>query len=240
MGAGSYSSVTRTTRVKSMGYYEKDNSQIFKSRSCPEEMSPLNLGVRESRDSSEHPNSLPIIIALDVTGSMGSLPQHIVRDGLPHIVEKLQAKGIADPQILFLGVGDHVFDRAPIQVGQFESSDELLDKWLTLTYLEGGGGGNQGESYLLAWLVAARHTAIDSFEKRGQKGFVFTIGDEPLLDRIDLSSLNNIFGNQYQSSLTLKQIHEEASEKYNVAHFFTTETGTGRSYENGNWRGGIQ
>lgn len=35
--------------------------------SVPKEM--LNVGVRECRDSEEHPNTTPIIIAFDVTGS---------------------------------------------------------------------------------------------------------------------------------------------------------------------------
>ena len=63
-------------------------------------------------------------------------------------------------------------DSAPLQVGQFESSDELLDKWLTNIYFEAGGGGNGGESYALAWYFAALKTATDSMEKSvGRKAF---------------------------------------------------------------------
>ncbi len=233
MGHGSYSHTSRSLRSESLGYHEKSNDQIFESRKCTEEMSPLNLQVRESRDSDEHPNSVPIIIGLDVTGSMGSLPQHIVRDGLPNIIAKLQEAGIADPQILFLGVGDHVFDSAPIQVSQFESSDELLDKWLTQVYLEGGGGNNVGESYILGWLIGAKYTVTDSMVKRNQKGFLFTIGDEPLLSNIDQKSLNKIFGEGYQNSMSLKEVHAMASEKYHIVHFHTDETGSGQRFRKG-------
>ena len=47
------------------------------------------------------------ILALDVTGSMGSIPHYLVKDGLPNIMDGLIKKGIADPQVLFMGIGDH-------------------------------------------------------------------------------------------------------------------------------------
>ena len=51
---------------------------------------------------------------------------------------------VPDPQILFVAVGDATSDRAPLQVGQFESTAELMDQWLTWSFLEGGGGGSSG------------------------------------------------------------------------------------------------
>ncbi|MGR9053887.1 MAG: hypothetical protein ACU84J_14670, partial [Gammaproteobacteria bacterium] len=174
MGYGSYSLEQRTIRSEKLGYTTKSAREIFRQRSINSSMNPYGVRLRESRDSAEHPNSLSIVLALDVTGSMGSIPHHLVKQGLPHIMGNIMQHGIKDPQLLFLAVGDHECDRSPLQVGQFESNDELLDKWLTDVFLEGGGGGNEGESYLLAWYFAAFHTAIDCFEKRREKGFLFT------------------------------------------------------------------
>jgi hypothetical protein len=154
MGHGGYSSDDRYTRAVSSGFYKKSTREIFKQRNINNGMNPHGVTLRESRDSDEHPNSVPIIIALDETGSMGTVPHFLVKDGLPNMMDKIIKAGVADPQVLFLGIGDHECDEAPLQVGQFESSDELLDKWLTDIYLEGRGGGNYGESYLLAWFFA--------------------------------------------------------------------------------------
>ena len=178
MGMGSYSIDDRAIRADKLGYTSKPASAIF-SHELSNAMNPNGVMLRESRDSDEHPNTVSIILALDVTGSMGSIPHFLVKEGLPHIMGNIIQRGIKDPQLLFLAVGDHECDQCPLQVGQFESSDELLDKWLTDVYLEGGGGGNAGESYLLAWYFAGFHTVLDSFKKRQQKGFLFTIGDEP-------------------------------------------------------------
>ena len=168
MGGGTYSSTTRHERAVTSGYYSKPKEEIFKQREINNAMNPYGISIRESRDSVEHPNSLAIILALDVTGSMGSIPHHLVKDGLPDIMQGIIDKGLKDPQLLFLAIGDHECgDKAPLQVGQFESSDELLDKWLTDVFLEGGGGSNEGESYLLAWYFASLHTSIDCLEKRG-------------------------------------------------------------------------
>ena len=166
MGGGTYSSSARFMSGRSDFYASASPQEIFKQKTVNSAMNPFDVKIRESRDSKEHPNSLAIVLALDVTGSMGSIPHFLVKEGLPDIMESVIKTGIKDPQILFVGIGDHECDAAPLQVGQFESSDELLDHWLTKLYLEGGGGGNDGESYLLAWYFAGYRTAIDCFEKR--------------------------------------------------------------------------
>ena len=238
MGHGGYSTVTRSLRSASKGYATKSSQEIFKQRNINNAMSPYGLRIRESRDSKEHPNSFPIIIALDVTGSMGSVPHFLVKEGLPVIMENIISAGIADPQVLFLGIGDHECDEAPVQVGQFESSDELLDKWLTDIYMEGGGGGNNGESYLLAWYVAAKHTNSDSFMKRQQKGVLFTIGDEPTLHTFPGRDAKAIFGDgQYSNEYTVNELLEDTMKNYDVYHININETSSGsRLHVHNGWK----
>jgi len=217
MGGGFYSASASVVRRMDSGAYTKSAHESFTSRNLNEEMNPKGLDFREARDSEEHPNSLPIIIGLDVTASMGSVPHELIKDGLNKIMGNVIQNGIPDPQVLFLGIGDHECDRAPLQVGQFESSDELCDEWLKKVYVERGGGGNGGESYLLAW-YAARYTRTDQFEKRGKKGFLFTIGDEPNLQSLPKNTQEALMGNGNYEDLTADDLLKEASKMYDVYH----------------------
>ena len=182
MGNSSYSYSARSARSDAKGFYKKSMDEVFtqqKERKIHESMSPKGVAKREARDSETHPNTVPVILNLDVTGSMMTIPDFLVKDGLPKMMGGLIQNGIPDATLLFTAIGDHECDRFPLQIGQFESGDEELDLWLTRTYLEKGGGGNAGESYLLAYYFAAFHTDIDAYSKRGQRGFLFTVGDEP-------------------------------------------------------------
>lgn len=228
MGSGTYSFSARSARADSEGYATKSAQQIFKSRSINNAMDPNGVDIRESRDSEEHPNSLAIVLALDVTGSMGSIPHYLVKKGLPDVMDGIIQKGIKDPQLLFLGIGDHECDSSPLQVGQFESSDDLLDKWLTDIWLEGGGGGNDGESYQLAWYFASKHTAIDCFEKRGEKGFLFTVGDEKVLPELSRSAIKGIMGEGQHEAVTSMELIDKASERYHVYHLHIKNGSNGR------------
>lgn len=221
MGFGSYSISDRATRAATLRYGTRDIGDIFNKRELDNGMNPKNISVREARDSEEHPNSVPIILGLDVTGSMGKIPHSLVKDGLPKIMGRIMEAGINDPQVLFLGIGDDKYDNAPLQVGQFESNDELLDNWLTKLYLEGGGGGNGGESYSLAWYFAAFKTSIDSYEKRNKKGFIFTIGDEPVHRELELKSIKNTVGEEERSYLA-SELLALAQERYHVFHIHIT------------------
>ena len=214
-------------KTLSNSYSTKSASQIF-SKSANSNMSPFGLSIRESRDSDAHPESLAIMISLDVTGIMGRIPESIIRKELGTLMNTLIENGISHPQVLFTAIGDHHCDDSPLQVGQFESSAEELDLWLRSTYLEGGGGGQMRESYLLTWLIGGRHTSIDCFEKRNQKGFLITIGDEMSWDTLSSSKLKSIMGYSEATDVTDKQLLEEAQRLYNVYHIHVNEG----SYEN--------
>ncbi|WP_434036230.1 hypothetical protein [Formosa sp. 4Alg 33] len=218
MGGGRFSNDAYARLRKSKDYSNKSREEIFTSRQIDPEMDPTKALVRESRDSEEHPETVSIIVALDVTGSMGFVPEHIVKEALPDLIGSLMEAGIEDPQVLFLGIGDFIYDSAPLQVGQFESSAELLDRWLTRVYLEGGGGGNNQEGYNLAHLFAARHTSIDCWEKRQQKGFLFTIGDEPVFPTIPAEIIKRYTCTNEAETITTEAIIKEAQETYNVFH----------------------
>jgi len=225
MGHGTYS-LTRADNTSAL-YAGVSTENIFTQRAITKEMNPVN-SIRECRDSKDHPETLPVIIALDVTGSMGYIPDKFIKEGMTKIMSSLYDSGLKNIEILFMGIGDHTCDTAPLQIGQFEANDQLLNKWLKDIYLEGRGGGNDGESYFLAWYYAARYTKIDSFEKRNTKGFLFTIGDEPVLDKINKKSLSNIFGkNGVYQDITASEILKEATKKYNVYHFNVNETFSG-------------
>lgn len=147
MGGSFYSSDSRSLRAKTLGYTTKSADEIFlqnRRARIHESMMPQKALLREARDSENHPNSVPIVFALDVTGSMGHIPHYLVKEGLPNLMGSMIQRGVLDPQVLFLPIGDHECDHYPLQVGQFESGDEELDIWLTRTFIEGGGGGNAG------------------------------------------------------------------------------------------------
>ena len=220
MGYGAWSDDAYSSLKAS--YSSKSADEIF-SHAMSSDMDPNGVDVRESRDSDEHPNSLPIMVFLDVTGSMGRIPELIIKEKLGALMETIIENGVPDPQVFFGGIGDHYVDRAPLQVGQFESNTEGLDKWLKSIYLEGGGGGQNMESYLLAWLFAGRHTSIDSFEKRNEKGFLFTIGDEKNWGKLEVDYLKNILGYTQAEEVTDKQLLEEAQRLYHVYHIHVNE-----------------
>ena len=228
MGQSQYLLHSRSARATTDGYFTKSVNDIFeqnKKRQIHESMDPKNAKIREARDSVAHPNSFPIIVDLDVTGSMGRIPHHLVKDGLPNMVSEIAEGGVPDPAILFMATGDSKHDRYPFQVGQFESGDVELDMWLTRTYLEGGGGGNQGESYAWAWYFAANHCVTDAWEKRHIKGVLFTIGDEHCHATMTNSELSEVMGVKGEVSLKAEDLLRAAQEKWNVYHLHILEGG---------------
>lgn len=205
----------------------KSTREIFKSSSLDKDLDPLGVAMREARDSELNPESTPIIVAVDVTGSMGRLAELIVRKGLGTLFEEiLEHKPVTDPQLMSMAVGDATqFDRAPIQVSQFEA-DLTAAKWLEKIYVEGGGGGNRFESYDLPYYFAAYHTSTDAFEKRNEKGYLFTVGDEEAPPRTTVESIRRFInedGDGLQADMPFKDVVEAARKMYHCFHIMIAE-----------------
>ena len=178
-------------------------------------LDPKRADIRESRDSDEHPDSQAISVLFDVTGSMGMIPRTL-QAKLPGLFGLLLRKGyLADPQIMFGGVGDATCDRVPLQVGQFES-DNRMDDDLGNIFLEGGGGGQRTESYELAMYFMARHTAMDCLDKRGRRGYLFLIGDEMAYRHVKASEVRDVIGDDIGEDIPLTEIVAELRTKFEV------------------------
>jgi hypothetical protein len=150
-----------------------------------------------------------------VTGSMRDVPRRLQRK-LPQLLGLLLRKGYADdPQVLFGAIGDATCDRAPLQVGQFES-DNRMDDDLSRILLEGGGGGQKTESYELAMYFMARHTVTDCYAKRGKRGYLFLIGDEMAYPRVKRGEVGAVTGDGLQADIPLNDIVAELTRTWDT------------------------
>ena len=193
----------------------KSADKIYTSTTVKAEFDPKGIKVRESCDGPDHPNSNAILIGLDVTGSMYDILESTAKKLGDLVKEVLERKPISDPQIMFAAIGDSVYDDHPFQITQFESDIRIAEQ-LTQLYFEKGGGPNDFESYPLAWYFAARHTAIDCFEKRGTKGFLFTMGDDCYPDKLTKNEIQTIFGDTVQADIPVTELLDEVNRKYEV------------------------
>ena len=223
----SYSTKSATVMASARSAGLSDSAaraQYFKQSKIKDYLDPKGIVLRESRDSEANPNSNAIIIGLDVTGSMGAIAEHMATKSLGKLFEGiLDRTPVVDPHIMLMGIGDIFSDRAPLQVSQFEADIRIAEQ-LTDLWLEGGGGGNSFESYDLPWYFAARKTSIDCFEKRGKKGYIFTIGDEmPPPQKLTKRQLNESLGITEQADMDAGQALKEAQEKYNVFHIIVEQ-----------------
>ncbi len=214
MGFGNYSHAAHAALVA--GRSASSAAEVFTQRGCHPLMNPRGLKVREARDNADHPNSLGIVFALDVTGSMGRIPDLLARQQLPTFMQLLMACRIPDPQLLFMAIGDATSDRAALQVGQFESTADLMDQWLTWSFLEGGGGGTGSESYELAFYLLAQHTDMDCWAKRKKKGYLFMTGDELPYPAISHHQVGALIGDTLDEDIPIEEVIAAAAETYHL------------------------
>lgn len=233
MGGGAwtttaYASYMKSTRgIDDVSHLNYSNvNQFYTSHSIDPALDPKGVKIRECRDSEEHPNTIPVILALDVTGSMGSACAAVARQ-LDKIITGLYAD-VKDVEFMVMGIGDFAYDQAPLQVSQFESDVRICDQ-LGKIWFERGGGGNSFESYTAAWYFALHHTDLDCW-KRGKKGIIITMGDEPLNPYLPGRKFNHVFGYESQDIDTV-ELYSQVTEKFDIYHIIITDReGSGWRY----------
>jgi hypothetical protein len=212
MGYGNYSIEAHEAIARARA--NLPSQRVFKERSCHALMNPKGVKARESRDSAEHPSTTSIVFALDVTGSMGEIPEQLARQELPRFMRVLLDCQIPDPQVMFMAVGDATSDRAPLQVGQFESTAELMDQWLTWSFLEGNGGVQGSESYELALYFLCEHTVLDSWIKRQKRGFLLMTGDELPYPVVSRHQVEALLGDRLDEDVPVEEVVAALQESF--------------------------
>ena len=218
MGYGSWTSSSWTNYTTSKGYTASSSaSEMYTARRMKDAFDPTQFKFRESCDSAEHPNSTPVVLALDVTGSMSSVLETVSKRLGDTMGEIYKRNPVSDPQVCFMAFGDGECDSSPIQVTQFESDIRIAEQ-LNDIYFERGGGGNGGESYAFPWYVASRRCKTDAWDKHHKKGFLFTVGDECCLPKLTKAQIKEFLGDDVERDLSATELLTEASRKYEVYH----------------------
>ena len=194
---------------------DMSNQEMFTARTIDPLLDPKDV-MRECCDNEEHPATIPVILALDVTGSMGQAAVEVAKQ-LNIIMTKLYEK-VKDVEFMVMGIGDLAYDRCPLQVSQFESDIRIAEQ-LDKVYFEFGGGGNAFESYTAAWYFGVEHVQLDAW-KRGKKGIIITMGDEGLNPYLPGERLAEITGRPLNGDVETAQLYPKVLEKYDVYHIY--------------------
>lgn len=131
----------------------------------------------------------PLIIAIDVTGSMADWPFEIF-DRLPLLYNTL-SQYREDVEICFAAIGDAAVDRWPLQVTTFASGFDL-EQLLGSLYGE-GAGGDAAESYGLFAHWVNTHVKIPDLQ---EKPYLIVFGDAPMHPTIPTSQIAHYLGDK--------------------------------------------
>ena len=245
MGNSRWSDSDYKSYASTTNYRSASRSEVFSHR-IDEKLDPRNVKVgkgervglqlRESIISENNPDPTPIILGLDVTGSMGEIAELIAKEELPKLMTAIHENNVVtDPHVMFMGIDD-VFAQGhgALQVSYFEPDLRIVEQ-LRKMWLVGNGGGNGSESYDLAWYFAGRYTYLENFEKTGKPGFLFTFGDEPApFQAVPANHLKQIFGPGEYEKTTPEASLQLAQKKYQVFHIIV-ERGRPHPDVNDSW-----
>lgn len=206
----------------------KTVDEIYTAKAMDPKNDPKNIVVRESRDSDAHPETFPVLIAVDGSGSMGDLSLAVARKvGLvfEELLKLHEAGSIPYPQVavsLFRDVAADYNDW--FQFSQFESDTKtLMEQVEKFSSIGTGGGGNNSESEGLVWFTASTKVVHDHSAKRGKKGFLFTIGDEEVPPDLQERDVRKVFGEAPEKVPTNEELLKALAPEWEVFHLMVQE-----------------
>ncbi|MBN1138820.1 MAG: zinc ribbon domain-containing protein [Anaerolineae bacterium] len=151
----------------------------------------------------------PLIVAVDVTGSMADWPFEIF-DRLPLLYNTL-SQYREDLEICFAAIGDAGCDHWPLQVTTFASGYDL-EQLLSSLYGE-GGGGDAPESYgLLAHWINTHVEAPNAHDVP----FLILFGDAPMHPQVPAEQIAHILGDRGNGSVDAIKAWRQACQTWNT------------------------
>lgn len=228
MGNSRFDATDYTSYATSTAHRTADS---FTAKSTPKHMDPKMITVRESVKSDLNPHPTPIIVGLDVTGSMARVVE-ACRRGLGTLFEEIIKRDpVSDPHVLAMAIGDMDCDQYPVQATQFEADPVTIGRQIEELCVEGRGGGNDHESYLGPLYFALMRTKCDAF-KEGRKGFIFTVGDELPQTVLTAAQIEKWFGDQPKQDYSAEQLLAAVERNWHVFHV-VIEEGSGPQHLSG-------
>ncbi|MHA1684016.1 MAG: hypothetical protein ACTSUE_23965 [Promethearchaeota archaeon] len=159
----------------------------------------------------------PVVVAVDVTGSMREYPGIIFEklcilynEIMYFIPEALKEHF----EISFAAIGDAYTDGSPIQITDFGKGAEL-DMNINSLYPEGGGGGQSRETYeLLAYYYSRKCNMINALDD--PKPLFIFVGDEGFYSRVNRQHIIDLVGDNPKSDLISEDIFTDLKAKFDT------------------------
>lgn len=171
-----------------------------------------NLGVEDCVPPEiETDAEAALCIVLDDTGSMGENAGKI-RGHLGYVDHEMREYLGQDTKVSFACVGDAFCDRYPLQVKPFVNGIEMQKNLDDMT-IEGGGGGNGGESYDIAAMYYARHCHMPNVIR---KPILIFIGDEAIHEMWDKDAVQTWARCDNPKRMSTREIFDELKQKFSV------------------------
>ena len=204
-GAKKYDYGTRgaTQRKKSAKRAASQGTRTYEKKSRPNEkiIDPKKHIKSESKN--------PLIIAIDVTGSMSSWPFEIF-DRLPLLYNTL-SQYREDLEISFVAIGDARVDNWPLQTTTFADGFDL--EQLSGALYGEGGGGDAPESYGLFAHWVNTHVEIPNAE---DLPFLIVFGDIHMHKKIHKATIEKYLGDKAWRDIDSFDAWEKVTQNWNT------------------------
>lgn len=217
----SYSSKGATKRAAAATRAAAHGPRTYEKKDGP------NIKIIDPRKHVRSESTNPLIVAVDVTGSMASWPFEIF-DRLPLLYNTL-SQYREDLEICFAAIGDAAYDRWPLQVTPFAGGFDL-EQLLGSLYGE-GGGGDAPESYGLFAHWVNTHVEVPNAQ---EPPFLIVFGDVTMRPQVTKDHIAEVLGDSAQRSVDAVAAWKQVTKTWNT-WFLRRPTGRPGDQVDGQW-----